>query len=156
MLNVPGCTATDGCDASGNYTFTDWKDVLAMVYGGQNHKTDAAAPKLIARRCAIPDAHQLQQHRAPRAGRQLGQPVLATGTGAPAPAAPATCTKLRHAFRRDDISGTTDTFVSLVGLVADPALHDRVRRHADFLPKPDAPATANPFCNAGERADEQG
>jgi ABC-type phosphate transport system substrate-binding protein len=31
VLNVPGCTAADGCDASSNYTFTDWKDVLAMV-----------------------------------------------------------------------------------------------------------------------------
>ena len=39
VLNVPGCTANDGCDASSNYTFADWKDVLAMVYGGQNHNT---------------------------------------------------------------------------------------------------------------------
>ena len=36
-INVPGCNATDGCNASGNYTFNSWKEVLAMLYGGQNH-----------------------------------------------------------------------------------------------------------------------
>src|SRR5262245_27714523 len=42
VLHVPGCTANDGCDASENYTFADWRDVLAMVYGGQNHNKECS------------------------------------------------------------------------------------------------------------------
>ena len=61
-----------------------------------------------------------------------------------------TCTKLRHAFRRDDLSGTTDSFVTLVGLVAVPANTTAFDPSPIFLPKPDAAAAANPFCNAGD------
>ena len=64
-----------------------------------------------------------------------------------------TCTKLRHAFRRDDLSGTTDTFVSLVGLTT---IANPTKAFANNSPTPDRAAVANPFCNAGEQADEQG
>jgi hypothetical protein len=40
---VTPCNATDGCSPAGSYTFADWRDVLAMVYGGLNHNT-AIAP----------------------------------------------------------------------------------------------------------------
>jgi ABC-type phosphate transport system substrate-binding protein len=147
VLNVPGCTATHGCDASGNYTFADWKDVLAMVYGGQNHKTDAEAPKLIAGArnpqridCNSPVRRALVDN--------WGN-LFSTGTGA-ASCRTGSCTKLRHAFRRDDISGTTDTFVTLVGMVAIPNYTTAFDPSPTFLPKADAAATANPFCNAGE------
>ena len=42
------------------------------------------------------------------------------------------CTQLKHAFRRDDVSGTTDTFLELLAL---PAI------------------TATPFCNGNEAQD---
>src|SRR5207237_1617587 len=41
VMPVAGCTPADGCDAQGNYTFQDWRDVLGMIYGGQNHTTAA-------------------------------------------------------------------------------------------------------------------
>jgi hypothetical protein len=64
------------------------------------------------------------------------------------------CTKLRRAFRRDDLSGTTDTFVALVGLPSIPP-YTRAERLVVGLqlqnsPLVDRSATANPFCNAGD------
>ena len=47
-----------------------------------------------------------------------------------------TCTKLRHAFRRDDLSGTTDTFVSLVGLTT---IANPTKAFANNSPTPDRP-----------------
>lgn len=57
-----------------------------------------------------------------------------------------TCTSLRHAYRRDDLSGTTDTFTSLVGL---PSIPNLTKAFANNSPMPDRSATANAFCNAG-------
>jgi hypothetical protein len=45
------------------------------------------------------------------------------------------CTQLQHAFRRDDISGTTDTFLSLLSL-------------------PGVAANPSPFCNGTEFEDK--
>jgi hypothetical protein len=177
VLNVPGCTAADGCDASSNYTFTDWKDVLAMIYAGQNH---TSAPQLLpggalcntnadctnpgetcigtppTARCGlVADVNKRNPARincnsiVRRALADNWGALFATGTGAGA-CRSGNCTKLRHAFRRDDISGTTDTFVGLVGLVAIPNYTTAFDPSPVFLPKPDSKATANPFCNAGE------
>jgi hypothetical protein len=69
------------------------------------------------------------------------------------------CTKLRHALRRDDLSGTTDTFVTLVGLqtIANPttAMFTNASGIATD-PMPDVNATASPFCNAGESRQNKG
>lgn len=153
VLNVPGCTATDGCDASSNYTFADWKDVLAMVYGGQNHKTDAVAPKLIAGarnperiNCNSPVRRALVDNWGNLFSTGTGNQSCRTGG----------CTKLRHAFRRDDISGTTDTFVTLVGMTGIPNFTTAFDPSPTFLPKPDAAAAANPFCNAGSEKMNKG
>ena len=146
VLNVPGCTAADGCDASGNYTFTDWKDVLAMVYGGQNHNTAQAQ--------LISGARNPQRINCNSSVRRAlvdnwGNLFSTSASGAQS-CRTGTCTKLRHAFRRDDLSGTTDSFVTLVGLVAVPANTTAFDPSPIFLPKPDAAAAANPFCNAGD------
>ena len=176
VLNVPGCTAADGCDGSSNYTFTDWKDVLAMVYAGQNHTSAGQLlPAGIAcnsnadctnpgetciggppGKCGnVADINKRNPARincnsiVRRALVDNWGALFSTGTGAAACRSGA-CTKLRHAFRRDDISGTTDTFVGLVGLVAIPNYTTAFDPSPVFLPKPDSKATANPFCNAGE------
>ncbi len=144
VLNVPGCTANDGCDASSNYTFADWKDVLAMVYGGQNHNAGAL---LIsgARNPVRINCNSIVR----RALVDNWGSLFQTGTG-PQSCRTGTCTKLRHAFRRDDLSGTTDTFVTLVGMAAIPGNTTAADGSPTFLPKPDAAAAANPFCNAGD------
>lgn len=145
VLNVPGCGASDGCDASSNYTFTDWRDVLAMVYGGQNHNTTTP---------------QLQGTNRNPARINCNSPVrralvnnwgnLFADAGAGGVCRTGTCTKLKHAFRRDDVSGTTDTFVTLVGLLAIPNYTTAFDPSPVFLPRPDAGARPNPFCNAGD------
>jgi hypothetical protein len=138
-LSVPGCTAADGCTTPGVYAFNDWKDVLAMVYGGQNH---TSAPQLIAGArnparidCASPTRQALVNNWAA---------VFTDSLLDPQPCRATSCLRLKHAFRRDDLSGTTDTFVTLVGLVP-------IAPFTTIAPGTgrDPSATANPFCNAG-------
>ena len=134
-----GCGAADGCTTPGIYTFTDWRDVLAMIYGGQNHTT---APQLInnARNPARIDcAGNVRQALVNSWAAIFTDSVLD-----PQPCRSTSCLKLKHAFRRADSSGTTDTFVSLVGMVTIPN-YTTVNPGSGLSPD----ATANPFCNAG-------
>jgi ABC-type phosphate transport system substrate-binding protein len=61
-----------------------------------------------------------------------------------------TCTKLSHAYRRGDASGTTDTFLTLLGLPA-PIPTTPVANQTNTQPNP---YPANPFCNGWERDDQ--
>lgn len=178
-LNVdPGCTVacvagTDaGCTgaapANGKYIFTDWRDVLAVTYGGQYH-SDASGSTTAAltinesplaadpRYCQnpAPAAHKVRNPaRISCAGtvrqnlvNNWGRLYADAGAGAPGVCRSPSCVRLKHAFRRGDLSGTTDTFVGLVGLIAIPAFTNCV--NGNFAGISNA-ATANPFCNAGE------
>jgi len=62
-----------------------------------------------------------------------------------------TCTKLRHAFRMDDLSGTADVFVRLLGLQPIPPFTKAYINNplASSAPIADRAATFNPFCNSG-------
>jgi ABC-type phosphate transport system substrate-binding protein len=142
-LAVPGCTVADGCDASGNYLFADWKDVMAVLYGGQNHTT---ATQLLAT--------GLRNPARINCASTVRQALVNNWTAVfrdslldPQPCRATDCLRLKHAFRRGDQSGTTDTFVTLVGLLAIPPY---TTASASNLPVVDASATPNPFCNAGE------
>jgi hypothetical protein len=144
-------TACDGGVTSGpgTYTFTSWKDVLAVVYAGQNHVPNATAPLLVSNlrnpariNCAGPVRQTLVNN--------WGTIFSNTAVSAISCRSP-TCVRLKHAFRRDDLSGTTDTFVGLIGLIAIPPSTNASA--ANFPIKGTAAgfvATANPFCNAGE------
>src|SRR5262245_40725280 len=179
VLNVPGCTANDGCDASSNYTFSDWKDVLAMVYGGQNHNkqcggdtgtpstngnlcttnsqcgtggTCAAIPPIQPAGAASPNARDPRKVNCNSSVRRTlvdnWGSLFSNGTGAGA-CRSGQGTNRRHAFRRDDPSGTTDTFVTLIGMAAIPP-YTTTFDATLLLPRPDSKATANAFCNAGD------
>jgi hypothetical protein len=87
---------------------TDWRDVLRMVYAGAK---------------ASPDNTGMDCNSTARQTLVANWGNLFNGTCAGS--VPCT-TGLQHAFRRSDMSGTTDTFLSLLGLPA---------------------RTANPFCN---------
>lgn len=141
VINVPGCTANDGCDASGNYTFADWKDVLALIYGGQNHNAAAALISGLRNPAKVNCANPVRVALANSWGTLFSDVAGANACRG------TTCTRLKHAFRRDDLSGTTDTFVTLVGL------HNIPGNTTAFVagqgPIPDAASTVNPFCNAG-------
>jgi hypothetical protein len=65
------------------------------------------------------------------------------------------CTQLKHAFRMDDLSGTSDVFATLVGLPPIPPFTKAVMA-GGLLPQSDRQATANPFCNGGERVMNRG
>lgn len=112
---VKDCT---GCDAGTNtYRIADWKDVLALLYAGKTHVAGAAAD------CASHVRRSLVDNWA-----NLFEGGCSGGS----------CTQLKRAFRRADLSGTTDTFLSLLGLPSMP------------LAKSGSGATSKPiaFCNA--------
>lgn len=151
-LSVPGCTPADGCSTPGTYVFNDWADVLAMVYGGQNHVPNSIAPQLLmggARNparinCAGPVRQALVNNWAA---------IFSDAIADPQSCRTDSCLKLKHAFRRGDQSGTTDTFVTLAGMIPIPPFTTTT---ANLVPSKDSFATANPFCNAGEAVMNKG
>lgn len=205
---VTPCDASDGCSPAGTYVFANWKEVLAMVYGGVNHNTAVGAINsaggvactyqsfavcpasgAIPANCApgcLPGDHCLEGNDSTCPAGQVcfpnnkcGDPAV-VGTrnagrvncmnpvrvflannygsifgdlGTPHTCRNGTCTTLRHAFRRDDLSGTTDTFTGLVGL---PGIANPTRAFNNNSPQADRQAAANPFCNAGERPMNKG
>lgn len=104
-----------------SYTITDWRDVLRIVYGGQHTHISGSV-------CgAAPPA------RSPIAEKNCNSDVRRALVGTWSNLFQGGCTDsecatggLKHAWRRDDASGTTEVFLELLSL---PAI------------------TANPFCN---------
>ncbi|MDX2052642.1 MAG: hypothetical protein SFV15_09645, partial [Polyangiaceae bacterium] len=89
---------TVAVDGGGSYTFTSWRDVLRTLFAGLDN---TKANTLAARDCSSNVRKSLQKSWAKLFQASCG-------------ATP--CTELKHIWRRGDLSGTTDTFVSLVGL----------------------------------------
>ncbi|HWA75231.1 MAG TPA: hypothetical protein VG937_23000 [Polyangiaceae bacterium] len=95
---------TDASLPGGTYTLADWKEVLRLIYFGmRNFSGTASVVNTIAQRnCADPVRFYLTENYG-----KLFQNECGGNTGG--------CTKLKHAFRRDQNSGTTDSFRVLVG-----------------------------------------
>jgi hypothetical protein len=131
-----GCVNCTDDDLDGNvdeYVFSDWRDVLRIVYGGQTeHKTTGACAESPVSRSsfATKACNSDVRHTLVANWEKLFQ----EGAGCNGADADA-CTSLRHAFRRDDVSGTTDVFLEVLGLSA-------------------ISASSPPFCNGGEMEDE--
>lgn len=94
-----------GCDAANNYVLGDipgsaggagsaWKDILRVIYFGRHH--DAAQTTDCASDVRFSIANSWGS---------LFQASCGAGG----------CTQLKHAFRRNDLSGTTDTFIGVLG-----------------------------------------
>jgi len=81
----------------GSYTFTDWRDVLRVLYAGMSTPADT---NLADRNCAS----------AVRQALAANWSLLFQGT-CPSGNCPA---GIKHAFRRNEESGTTDVFVTLL------------------------------------------
>lgn len=112
---VNDCT---GCDAGTNtYRIADWKDVLALLYAGKTHVSGAAAD------CAGHVRRSLVNNWA-----NLFEGGCSGVSG----------TQLKRAFRRADLSGTTDTFLALLGLPSMPPAKSQ----------PGAASKPIAFCNA--------
>ena len=94
-LSQVSCNSVAFNAAEGNgFPVTDWRSVLQLLYGGTGGTGTAAACSSAARAALVSSWGNLFE------GTCAGE----------------SCTTLRHAFRRDDSSGTTDTFKSLVGV----------------------------------------
>jgi hypothetical protein len=83
----------------GNYVFQNWKDVLAVLFGGKTH----ASPADTDTGCNSEIRNVLANNWSDFFENESGCTT-------------AKCTKIQHLFRRDNGSGTTDAFAALVGL----------------------------------------
>ncbi len=92
-----------GADTS--YTFTDWKDVLRILYAGR----DQAHPNYLD-----PDGFPYGpadcNSNVRKSLQKSWSKLFQAGCGA------TPCTQLKHVWRRGDLSGTTDTVIGLTGL----------------------------------------
>jgi hypothetical protein len=115
------------------YTFNGWRDVLRVLLAGMpNTVTSTGASAWAARDCNS----AVRQAIANSYGS-----MFENNCGASSGDAIGTCTQIRHIFRRDDFSGTTDTIVSLLNLpsIVNPETTvGGVVQHTG----------ATPFCNA--------
>ena len=112
----------------GSYTLNGWRDVLRVLLAGfSNTNIGTGAANWAARDCnsavriALANSYGnfFENNCTATAGDTTGN-----------------CAQIRHIFRRDDFSGTTDTMVTLLGLPS------------SVNPSSTQPTGANPFCNA--------
>lgn len=121
-----GKKATYHAYNGGTYTFSDWRDVLRVVYAGYSHDS--------CQDCESDVRNGILQNWG-----NLFEDGNTAPTNCNGPAGP-TCTQLRHAWRRDSESGTTETFLALLGLpgvTRDPTTNT---------------AIDDPFCNSWRSA----
>jgi hypothetical protein len=114
---------SDGPDTPGvldYYCFTHWADALRIIYNGQHAHLDNSNPAAACNGNA-PTASAIANKRCNSDVRRTLVETWANmfdtsvddGVGG---CTDVNCVRLRHAFRRDDFSGTTDTFLSLIGV----------------------------------------
>src|SRR5690349_2924331 len=119
--------------SGGTYTFENWRTVLRIIYGGQSDQPAALVnwdpcTSLHPARAAIGTKACNSEVRTTLINSWGNMFAKADGTTC----TNGSCTALKHAFRRDDVSGTTDTFLELLAL---PAI------------------STTPFCNGNETQD---
>jgi hypothetical protein len=103
-LAYSGSTAIFSADTNQN-----WKWILALVYGGKDYSTGVVDCNQASRRNLVNSWSNLfQSAGACSNGNATCQALASAGDG--------THTPLWHAFRRDEASGTSDVFASLLGL----------------------------------------
>ncbi len=124
---TPGlqCTSCTGTSYTFGQGLSDgWKDVLRIIYTGAVIGTPSSAATIADRDCDGDLRHTLVNHWG-----NMFQNDCSGGA----------CVQLKHAFRRDDESGTTDTFLSLIG-----------------APGVGVASGVSPFCNVAQTGDDWG
>jgi hypothetical protein len=131
-----GATATAACTqdpsglvfSGGPLTFANWRDVLALLYGGLDRSTN------------VVDCNSAKRNTLVSTWTNLFQNAGCTNANG---------TALTHAWRRDDNSGTSDVFSNLIGIQS--AQHDQFN-NATTKFAPSASAVngfgTTPYCNA--------
>lgn len=121
---------------------SDWRTVIRLLYTGCVSGTCATstAAERVAR-CSNPDRLALVQNWG----------LLFQGVACPQSAG---CPQgLRHAYRRDDSSGTTNVFLELIGVAANPAVNLTSRQSliSGSITQTITPGVANQaFCDGGQ------
>lgn len=113
--------------AGGTYTFANWTDVIRIIYLGLDHN-------------GCQDCESDVRNGLINNWGLMFEAGAANCSGGVPSGAPS-CTQLNHAFRRDDQSGTTETFLLLIGAPA-------VTKKAGYL---NSTATVDNFCNSGQQ-----
>src|SRR5262249_11481172 len=113
--------------AAGTYTFANWKDVLRVLFAGMDHD---AGSDIGNRDCNS----AVRQALAADYGK-LFQTACTTGN----------CGAIRHVFRRDDLSDTTDAFGTVLGL---PGISYKTNASGLI-----SGSFQTPYCNAIRAAD---
>jgi hypothetical protein len=130
---VSGAPAScPGCDASNNYTFANSFDALKILYFGLTHDNTYDCASSV-RKSLI---------------KNWGNLFADTSC-----AGAATCTTgLTHAFRRSDLSGTTDAFLSVFSFPAKAGLPAGGSVGIGTVPNVPVGAASkmNPFCNSSD------
>lgn len=135
-LQCPGCINTN------QYKFQDWRDVLRVLYGGFTHDTLPSSDnpydpckKLEPGRSAFGTGNVNQQCNSDVRNSLVNHwGNLFQGT-----CGTEKCTQLKHAFRRDDSSGTTDVFTVLLSLPSQGKPND---------------ASPSPYCSGHNQHDD--
>lgn len=128
----------DAATPGTQYCFNHWSEALRIIYAGQHaHNTTAActtiptAAAVAGRRCNSDVRRTLVEN--------WSNIFDQTGGGGDGGCADGNCTRLKHAYRRDDLSGTTDTFLTLIGVAG--------------VTTGTPPAPQKTFCNGIENED---
>jgi hypothetical protein len=139
------CNDRNQCVAGGTYTFLDWTDVLRVLLSGLDH---FSCNDYTRRDCNS----TLRQTLASNYGAIFENNCSATaGDAAADPNTNPVCKEIRHIFRPDDFSGTTETIASLLAL---PGVVNPETTVTQCTGSPISCATflqhtgADPFCNA--------
>jgi hypothetical protein len=119
----PALGLSDGPDADGqldHYCFTHWADALRIIYNGQHAHLNNSTPSAACNANA-PTASGMSTKRCNSDVRRTLVDTWAnmfdtSGDDGAGGCTDSACTQLQHAWRRDDFSGTTDTFLALIGV----------------------------------------
>jgi cysteine-rich repeat protein len=98
-------------NSGGAISATTWKDALALIYGGKDNQTGKVDCNQTSRVNLVSNWSNLFQNACANGSTTCSDSNHATGTGITAGTAP-----LWHAWRRDETSGTSDVFSSILGL----------------------------------------
>lgn len=93
-----------GSAGATSYQFADWKDTLKLAYFGLHNTQSASA------NTSVPDCNSDVRWELLSDIRNLSNDSAACAGGTTG------CGEVKHLFRRDDVSGTTDTFRTLLGV----------------------------------------
>jgi len=138
-VECPNCVDTNSDGVLDTYQFTEWQQALRIIYAGQHapvnlNACSTSAPSVVGN-STVGNAAFSKFCDSDVRFTLVNTWANMFETGC----VDGECTALKHAFRRDDISGTTDTFLTLLSL---PSIGS-------------APTLSNaPFCNGTEFDDE--